>query len=84
MPGKETGEKKEARDLQDTKIYGSRYTEVIVGCTLSQNNKTSLNQCACFLLLRGTLVNRTHVGHKNIYNDLFFPTIFGPIYYRPP
>ena len=33
--------------------------------------------------LRGTLVNRTYGGHKNLYNLLFLPTIFGPIYYSP-
>ena len=36
------------------------------------------------LLLRGTLVNTTYGGHKNLYIHLFLPTIFGPIYYRPP
>ena len=35
-------------------------------------------------LLRGTLVNRTYGGHKNLYIHIFLLTIFGPIYYRPP
>ena len=34
-------------------------------------------------ILRGTLVNRTYGGNKNLYIYLFLPTIFGPIYYRP-
>ena len=36
------------------------------------------------IYLRGTLVNRTYGGHKNLYIHLFLPTIFGHIYYRPP
>ena len=36
------------------------------------------------VVLRGTLVNRTYGGHKNLYIHLFLLTIFGPIYYRPP
>ena len=37
-----------------------------------------------FLVLRGTLVNRTYGGHKNLHIYLFLLTIFGPTYYRPP
>ena len=36
------------------------------------------------ILLRGTLVNRTYGGNKNLYIHLFLVTRFGPIYYRPP
>ena len=36
------------------------------------------------LVLRGTLVNRTYGGDKNLYVHVFLRTIFGPIYYRPP
>ena len=36
------------------------------------------------VLLRGTLVNRTYGGQKKLHIHLFLPTIFGPIYYRPP
>ena len=36
------------------------------------------------VLLRGTLVNRTYGGPKNLYIHLFLLTMFGPIYYRPP
>ena len=36
------------------------------------------------ILLRGTLVNRTYGGLKNLYIHLFLLTIFGSIYYRPP
>ena len=35
-------------------------------------------------LIRGTLVNRTYGGHKNLYIHIFLLTIFGPVYYRPP
>ena len=35
-------------------------------------------------LLRGTILNRTHGIHQNLYISLFLPTIFGPIYYGPP
>ena len=35
-------------------------------------------------LLRGIIVNRTYGTHKNLHISLFFPTIFGHIYYGPP
>ena len=35
-------------------------------------------------LLRGTIVNRTYVLHKNLYISPFLLTIFGPINYGPP
>ena len=35
-------------------------------------------------LLRGTIVNRTHGRHKNLYIKPFLPSIFGPINYGPP
>ena len=47
------------------------------GCQVCRN--PSKNQ-----YLRGTLVNRTYAGDKNLYIYLFLITIFGPIYYRPP
>ena len=30
-----------------------------------------------------SIQGRTYGTHKNLYNSLFFPTIFGPIYYGP-
>ena len=36
------------------------------------------------LPMRGTILNRTHGTHKNLYISLFLLTIFGPIYYGPP
>ena len=36
------------------------------------------------LLLRGTIVNRTYVTHKNLYIRAFVLTIFSPINYVPP
>ena len=36
------------------------------------------------ILLRGTIVNRTHGIHKNPYTLLCFRTILGPIYHSPP
>ena len=35
-------------------------------------------------LLRGTIVNRTYGGHKNLCINLFLLTMLGPIYCRPP
>ena len=32
----------------------------------------------------GGIVNRTYGTLKNLYIYLFFPTIFGPVYYGPP
>ena len=43
-----------------------------------------LKRSECTFYLRGTLVNRTYGGHKNLYINLFLLTIFGPVYYRPP
>ena len=37
-----------------------------------------------YVVLRGTIVNRTYGTHKNLYIYLFLLTIFGPIYYGPP
>ena len=36
-----------------------------------------------FVLIRGTILNRTYGTHKNQYISLFLPTIFGPIYCGP-
>ena len=36
------------------------------------------------LLLRRTIVIRTHDIHKNLYITLFWLTKFGPEYYVPP
>ena len=36
------------------------------------------------LVLRGNIVNRTYVEHKNLYISLFLPTTFGPIYLWSP
>ena len=36
------------------------------------------------ILLRETIVNRTHDVHKNLYNTLFLRIIFGSDYYCPP
>ena len=36
------------------------------------------------ILLRGAILNRTYVKHKNLYISLFLLTIVGPIYYGPP
>ena len=35
-------------------------------------------------LLRGTIINRTHGTHKNLYISICFLPTFGPIYYGPP
>ena len=35
-------------------------------------------------LLRGTVFYRTYGTYKKLYNSLFSPTLFGPIYYGPP
>ena len=35
-------------------------------------------------LLRGIIVNRAYVTHKNLYIQAFLLTIFGPINYGPP
>ena len=37
-----------------------------------------------FLVLRGTIVNRTYGTHKNLDIPLFLVTILRPIYYGPP
>ena len=37
-----------------------------------------------FLLLRGTILKKTYGTHKSLHISIFFPTIFGPIYYAPP
>ena len=45
----------------------------------------SIRKIGCsFLLLRGTIINRTYGSHKNLYIPLFLLTIFGPINYGPP
>ena len=41
-------------------------------------------QYLIFVLLRGTIVNRTHGTHKNLYIEPFLLTIFGPVNYDPP
>ena len=35
------------------------------------------------MVLRGAIVSRTYVIHKNLYIYLILLTIFGPIYYGP-
>ena len=37
-----------------------------------------------YILLRGTVVNRTYDTRKNLYTSSFLLTIFGPINYGPP
>ena len=44
---------------------------------------TNVSRCPRHLL-RGTIVNRTYVLHKNLYISPFLLTIFGPINYGPP
>ena len=37
------------------------------------------NYRMAIISLRGTILNRTHGRHKNLYISLFLLTIFGPI-----
>ena len=37
-----------------------------------------------YILLRGTILNRTYGTHKNLHISLLLLTIFGPIYCGPP
>ena len=38
----------------------------------------------CYVLFRGTILNRTYGTDNNLYISIFLLTIFGPIYYGPP
>ena len=52
-----------------------------------KTSRTRPVECTFLVLLRGTIVKRTHDTHKKTYQVYiyqFFLTIFGPINYDPP
>ena len=60
--------------------------EYIALTAAKQCTRSVLVQSICIVPVQGTLliVNRTYGTHKNLDIHVFFPTIFGPIYYGPP